>query len=41
LPALAMPAGAALASNADPELLALGIEFEKAAVDWVRQCRID
>jgi hypothetical protein len=41
LPALAVPAGAALASDEDPELLALGVEFEKAAVDWVRQRRSD
>ena len=41
LPALVVPAGAALASDEDPELLVLGIEFEKVAVDWVRQRRSD
>jgi hypothetical protein len=41
LPALVVPAGAALASDEDPELLALGVEFEKAAVDWVRQRQSD
>jgi hypothetical protein len=35
LPALVVPAGAALASDEDPELLALGVEFEKVAVDWI------
>ena len=39
LTAFAVPAAAAEAE--DPEPLALGVEFDKVAVDWVRQRRSD
>jgi len=38
MPALAVPAAAA---DEDPELVALGVEFDKVAADWLRQSASD